>query len=127
MPAKAEVGSPPLSPPKPAAVVGGTVKFPDGSSMPTLNGVQGEVVITWGSMPFTRVVGTEDGPHGVKWYVHENGTRSTTIMLETNGVPAPTGLVAEPAPVLPTSEEFLQREGSGAPAPGNPPRIGGQK
>ena len=76
------------------------------ASMPALNGVQTEVVITWGTKPFTRVVGTEDGPNGWKWYVHENGTRSTTVMLETNGVPSPTGLVADPTPVLPTREEI---------------------
>ena len=124
VPVEAEV-KPATPPPKPVAAPAGTVKFPDGSSMPALNGVQTEVVIAWGTKPFTRVVGTEDGPNGWKWYVHENGTRSTTVMLETNGVPGPTGLVAEPTTVLPTREEIPEGQGTGA--PGNPPRTGGQK
>jgi len=87
------------APDKPQAA--GTVKFPDGSSMPALNGVVGEVVQQWGSTKFSKVVGVEDGPGGWKWYVHENGARSTTAMIDMNGVPQAMGVVAEPQQSLP--------------------------
>lgn len=85
----------------------GTMVFPDGSKLPALNGVTGEVKVDWGVRPFTKVVGIEDGPGGWKWYVHENGTRSTTAMNTMHGVTAPMSIVAEPeraAPLAPGSE-----------------------
>jgi hypothetical protein len=101
-PAKAEL---PAARPADAApekkAPGGTVKFPDGSSMPALNGVVGEVVQQWGTTKFTKVIGVEDGPGGWKWYVHENGVRSTTAMVDMNGVPQAMGLVAEQQESLP--------------------------
>jgi hypothetical protein len=110
-PAQADLGKKPEAP-KPAAE-GPRLKFPDGSSMPALNGVKGDVVINWGTRPFTRVVGTEDGPNGWKWYVHENGTRSTTAMIDMNGVPQAMGLVAEPEKALPTLPELGKPPGTG--------------
>jgi hypothetical protein len=95
----------PVATARPAATAtakaGGTVKFPDGSSMPALNGVVGEVVQQWGSTKFSKVVGVEDGPGGWQWYVHENGARSTTAMIDMNGVPQAMGVVAEPQQSLP--------------------------
>ena len=108
------------APAKPAVAAVGSVRFPDGSSMPALNGVKTDIVITWGSGPFTRVVGTEDGPDGWKWYVHENGARSTTAMIPHNGIPKPTGVVAEPKQVLPPLMEVDSK------STGKPPRTGGQ-
>ena len=120
-PAPVDLPIKPQALPKPAGAAAGKLRFPDGSSMPALNGVQTEVVISWGTRPFTPVVGTEDGPGGWKWYVHQNGTRSTTAMVDMNGVPQPTGLVAEPERSLPTLPEIQNQ------ATGNPPRTGGQK
>jgi hypothetical protein len=97
------------------------IRFPDGSTMPALNGVTSDVVIQWGTRPFTKIIGTEDGPNGWKWYVHENGTRSTTAMIDMNGVPSPTGLVAEPTTALPTRMEFEEglKNGAGGSAGGS--------
>lgn len=79
--------------------------------MPALNGVKDDVKIQWGTRPFTKIIGTEDGPNGWKWYVHENGTRSTTaIDAKGNAM----GLVAEPTTALPTREEFEQGLQNGA-------------
>jgi hypothetical protein len=91
-------------PAKPAKVEG-AVKYPDGSSMPALNGVTSEVVLQWGVGAFTKVVGTENGPGGWQWYVHENGTRSTTAMVTVNDVPQAMGIVAEPTKPLPMLDE----------------------
>jgi hypothetical protein len=113
-PAQADLGTKPKDPPKPAAA-GPRLQFPDGSSMPALNGVKTDVVINWGTRPFTRVVGTEDGPRGWKWYVHENGTRSTTAMVDVNGVPQPMGLVADPEKALPPLPDLGTPPGTGNP------------
>lgn len=113
-PVQADLGKKPEAP-KPAAEVA-HVKFPDGSTWPTLNGVTTDLVMPSGTLPFTRIVGTEDGPNGWKWYVHENGARSTTVMLETNGVLRATPLMAEPKTALPTLPDV-----------GKPPGASGKK
>jgi len=123
-PEKAALAPKPVAEPAPV-VAGASARFPDGSTMPALNGVKTDVVIQWGSSPFTKIIGTEDGPGGWKWYVHENGTRSTTAMVDQNGVPTATSLVAEPTAALPTGMEANQ--GGGSPAGGNPPSAGGKK
>jgi hypothetical protein len=115
-PAQAEVTA--QAPIPKSSTTTGSVVYPDGSKLPALNGVTTEVVLTWGVRPFTKVVGVEDGPQGWKWYVHENGTRSTTVMNTVNGVPQAMGLVAEPErslPIFPGSLPQGGAEGGGAP------------
>jgi hypothetical protein len=113
-PAQADLTKP-QAPPKAAVAAVPRLQFPDGSSMPALNGVKTDVVIEWGKRPFTPVVGTENGPGGGKWYVHQNGARSTTAMVDMNGVPQPTGIVAEPEKSLPTLPDQGPPPGTGAP------------
>lgn len=111
-PAVTDRGNKPAPAPKPGAEPA-RVKYPDGSTMPALNGVTTDLVVTWGTRPFTKIIGTEDGPGGWKWYVHENGTRSTTVMLESGGVLRATPIVADPTTALPTGPGSGQAPGTG--------------
>lgn len=95
----------------------GAVIYPDGSRLPALNGVTTDLKLDWGIRPFTKVVGIENGPNGWQWYVHENGTRSTTVMNTMNGVLQPMGLVAEPEQSKPIFPGSLPPGGSGSGTP----------
>ena len=55
------------------------LKMPDGSFVPTLNGVQNPAPIAWGDVPYSPVVRKQIDPT-LEWYVHADGTYSTTIM-----------------------------------------------
>jgi len=124
------VGPPPAEPkqaPKAVPSVAGSVRYPDGSKQPALNGVQTDLVIQWGVRPFTPIVGVEDGPGGWKWYVHENGTRSTTAMVaDKDGVLQAHAVVAEPETALPLGPGLDSPKPGGA-NPGTGTRAGGQK
>lgn len=121
-PAQAAIPAPAAPKPKPAPVAtAGSVRYPDGSKQPALNGVQTDLVIEWGVRPFTPIVGIEDGPGGWKWYVHENGTRSTTAMVaDKDGVLQAHAVVAEPEAPLPLAPGPEGPKSGGA-------RPGGQK
>ena len=67
---------------QPVAATGnqGSIRFPDGSSRPALNGVTQALEIPWPSgVPFAPVV--EQLHHnGADWYRHADGTFTTTIV-----------------------------------------------
>jgi len=55
------------------------LKMPDGSFVPTLNGVVNPAAIPWGSAPYSPIVRKQIDPT-LEWYVHADGTYTTTIM-----------------------------------------------
>ena len=91
--------------PSPGAAV---ITYPDGSRYPTLNGVTVPIVLNWSSdRPYSPIVDTMyDGElNQLYWYVHKDGSYSTTAMLQNRrgGPPVPTGIVQAELPSLPVS------------------------
>jgi hypothetical protein len=79
--------APPCAPaaPLPAAASAHQCELllPDGSSVPALNGAEGAPPLQrfWErDRPWSPIVGTERSDAGVDWYVHADGSRSTTEM-----------------------------------------------
>lgn len=54
------------------------LRLPDGSEVPPLNGVKEPAALVWGDEPYSPIVGKELGS-GIEWYVHADGTRTTTL------------------------------------------------
>jgi hypothetical protein len=56
--------------------------LPDGTFIACLNGATGAPPLKdyWGSRPWSPIVGLERSDLGVDWYVHADGTRTTTEM-----------------------------------------------
>lgn len=56
--------------------------LPDGTFVPCLNGTVGAPPLSphWGNRPWSPIVATERSDVGVDWYVHADGTRTTTEM-----------------------------------------------
>ncbi len=78
-------------PPKPQDSprdISAMMRLPDGTYIPNLNGVQ--VPMAWSRAAFSPIVGIRRSDLGVDWWVHENGTLSTTVVSEgiINGVRA---------------------------------------
>lgn len=78
---------PPAAAPVPSglapAVAGDpALKLPDGSSLPLLNGVREPLALEWhGPRPYSPVTGKVYDPQTkTEWYVHEDGSYSTTIV-----------------------------------------------
>jgi hypothetical protein len=55
------------------------LRMPDGSFVPTLNGVVHPAAIVWGDLPYSPIVSIQKDPT-VDWYVHADGTKTTTMM-----------------------------------------------
>lgn len=84
----------------PQAAAAATLLYPDGVAWPAHNGVTTSLVPSFTeNVPFAPITGTEVGSHGLTWYVHANGTRSTSF-LDGNGEPAAMAYMAidEPLP-----------------------------
>jgi len=73
------------------------LRLPDGSEVEPLNGVTTPAAMTWGKGPYSPIVGTEHG-NGLDWYVHADGTRTTTLEVwrPELGRPDPVTLVYRP-------------------------------
>jgi hypothetical protein len=57
------------------------MRYPDGRELPLLNGVKRAAPIVWPpDVPYAPVTGTAFDGQGNEWYVHVDGSRSTTIM-----------------------------------------------
>ncbi|MBK8098867.1 MAG: hypothetical protein IPK26_17270 [Planctomycetes bacterium] len=56
--------------------------LPDGTSVPALNDARGVPPLQqfWGQRPWSPIVRVERSDLGIDWYVHADGTRSTTEM-----------------------------------------------
>ncbi len=69
----------------PAAAADDTqLLLPDGSSVPALNGARAPQPMrdVWPvSVPWSPITGVEHSPAGIDWYVHADGSRSTTQMV----------------------------------------------
>ena len=59
------------------------IRLPDGSYVPALNGVA--TAVSWGKRAFSPIVGRNVTAQGVEWYVHEDGSQSTTIRVTGSG------------------------------------------
>lgn len=80
----------------------GSLLLPDGSRVPALNGISGEIRLLW---PPDRapspIVGREVSTTGLEWYVHADGTRSTTQWFtHDDGRREAVATVAAPIPVV---------------------------
>lgn len=62
--------------------VAGQLELPDGSVVAALNGATGamRLAAAWGPHPWSPIVTVERSDAGVDWYVHADGSRSTTEM-----------------------------------------------
>ena len=91
----------PLADVPPPAEGAGTVSYPDGSKFPALNGVIEPVKLIWTSgRPYSPIVGKmHDGPpNNLDWYVHADGSHSTTAMrqIRLGGPLVATGMLQAP-------------------------------
>lgn len=98
----------PLAEITPAAPGAAAITYPDGTSYPTLNGVTTPVKLIWSSdRPYSPIVGKifDGGRNQMYWYAHEDGSFSTTAMLQNKrgGPPVPTGIVQARLEDLPAS------------------------
>lgn len=91
------------------------LRMPDGSMVPTLNGVKNPAKIVWGDFPYSPIVRTQKDPT-VEWYVHADGTYTTTMMQWRSdlGREDPVTLCLHPAKAAPVEE--APDEGAAAPA-----------
>jgi hypothetical protein len=85
--------------PAPAAAA---MHYPDGSTMPLLNGVRDPVTIAWPpGYPFAKVVETVTDDQHRQWYRHADGSWTTTIVDEHDSKRG-IGLVYTPSAEKPT-------------------------
>ncbi|MBK9385712.1 MAG: hypothetical protein IPN34_12960 [Planctomycetes bacterium] len=102
-----EAPAPTRTPPVPEEMI----RYPDGTFMPPLNGVKQPALLHWPpEEPFSPIVGKQMAGD-VEWYVHADGTQSTTQMVFRSDLGREVAVthVARPMPVA--SEEPV--EGSG--------------
>ncbi|MHC5064974.1 MAG: hypothetical protein ACYTG5_13490 [Planctomycetota bacterium] len=60
----------------------GSLRLPDGSFVPNLNGVSDQMVLNWPErIPFSPIVGRVTDNFGIERYLHEDGSQSTTRMI----------------------------------------------
>lgn len=92
----------------PAVPTPGKLLYACGQEAPALNGVTESIKLDWAGpwSPIQKIV----VERGWEWYVHEDGSRSTTQMIDMNGVPQAMALRAQPTEPLPLfDQDALQR------------------
>jgi hypothetical protein len=97
------------TPDRPEELVG----YPDGTYMPPLNGVTHPSSLMWPvGHPFTPIVGKRSTADGTWWYLHADGTCSTTMMVWRSDVGAKVAMthVARPVPVAPVEPDERSRQ-----------------
>jgi len=94
----------PAGPGEPAAAEDdGQLLLPTGERVPALNGVRATVELLWpDDRPYAAITGISRQPNGLQWYVHADGSYSTTQMVYRSdlGRKAAMSLVASPGQVL---------------------------
>ncbi len=109
-----ETPNPPPTTPTPIVRYDAPVEkflLPDGSYARSLNGIQNAPDLRWPSdIPFSPIVDRVTEPNGDQWYVHDNGARSTTVMVYRSdlGKQVPVTRLAmptDPVPVLPRGKD----------------------
>ena len=86
--------------------------LPDGTTVPILNGAFGAPAMGWpDDRPWSPIIGKETDRAGLEWYIHEDGSKSTTQNLyhEHIGGMAPLTNVFNPAKVLPMDPDEIDR------------------
>ena len=81
----------------------GMLEYPDGTLVEPLNGVENPQRVKWKQIyKFSPIVAKErtswEGIGEIEWYVHADGTRSTTFMTFVDGVRRPVTMVAHAEP-----------------------------
>lgn len=105
------------------------VRLPNGDFVPSLNGVINAPPMEWGdATPYSPIIGKERDSRGQEWYVHMDGSKSTTTNVYRSDLGRYDGStqVAHPTPALPMEPnelEAMKRAGAGgggtpAPKPG---------
>ena len=119
--ADARAGTP--SPTPPVAGKPGTMRFPDGSTRPALNGVTVALEIPWPSDRPWSPVAEQVHHNGVDWFRHVDGSFSTTIVRkeEVSGRTVQMPLCFTPAPAVGTPS-MRQPAGSNVPPGQTAPR-----
>lgn len=114
--ADARAGTP--SPTPPVAGKPGTMRFPDGSTRPALNGVTEVLEIPWPSDRPWSPVADQVHHNGVDWFRHVDGSFSTTIVRkeEVSGRTVQMPLCFTPAPAVGTPSMRQPAAPAGAPA-----------
>jgi hypothetical protein len=89
----------------PTPPAGSVLSLPDGTFLPALNGVRSVPTTSWwpGDRPWSPVVRKETYADGSEWYVHADGSKSTTKMVWRSDLGREDGTVQvdNPVPVLP--------------------------
>src|SRR5262245_7224732 len=88
-----EPARPPEKDVKPQQPTKGKLLYAGGHEMPALNGVTQDIKLDWEGpwSPVARMI----KDNGWEWYIHEDGSHSTTRMIEMNGVPQAMALRAK--------------------------------
>jgi hypothetical protein len=84
--------------------------LPTGEVVRPLNGVTGRVDLGWpGDIPYSPIVRTHVDPDGREWYIHEDGSRSTTVMQYRKdlGREDPMSIVQNPTATVPNAPEAV--------------------
>ena len=91
------------------------LELPDGSSVAPLNGVKQPAAIVWQSPQYSPIVGKRMD-NGVEWYVHADGSLTTTVMLWRSDLQRPDAITwtLHPGEARPT-----EPIGPGEPPAGN--------
>ena len=106
------------------------VRLPNGDYVPSLNGVIDAPAMRWpDDRPYAQVIGKERDGRGQEWYVHADGSKSTTTSVYRSdlGRYDATSQVANPTtplPMEPNELEAAKRAGAGGTGATPPPKAG---
>jgi len=103
------------------------VKLPTGEWLRALNGAVDVKPMEWpADRPFSPIIGVERSPSGKDWWVHADGTKSTTEMIFRSDLGRHDAIleIASPTPALPM-ESPEGEQPKGKPDGGSAPRSGG--
>ena len=96
------------APVKSPANVSAMVRLPDGTYMPTLNGVENPPPLPWPqNRPWSPIIGRERGGDGLEWFVHADGVKTQLRMLYRTDIRREdkSWIVAEPAQPKPIADQ----------------------